>query len=227
MALSNQPGKKLNIHVSDYCVFDLETTGVSSRSDAVIEISAVKVLGGLVVDEFTMLVNPKRPIPFYASRVNGITDDMVANAPTFDIALGAFLDFAEDLILVGHNIHNFDMKFLYRDAKLYWGKTISNNYIDTLPMAKAYLPQLEHHKLTDLAGYYGISSYGAHRALNDCRMNQQIYEFLGEEKSNAAQVAKDGSLCPYCGKLLQKRNGRYGEFMGCMGYPVCRYTRNV
>lgn len=186
MALSNQPGRKLNTHVSDYCVFDLETTGISAKNDAVIEISAIKVQAGQVVDEFSMLVNPKRPIPFYASRVNGITDNMVQDAPTFDIALGAFLDFVGDSVLVGHNIHNFDMKFLYRDAKLYWGKTISNDYIDTLPMAKAYLPQLEHHKLTDLAGYYGISSYGAHRALNDCRMNQQIYEFLGKEKSNAA-----------------------------------------
>lgn len=186
MALSNQPGRKLNTHVSDYCVFDLETTGISAKNDAVIEISAIKVQAGQVVDKFSMLVNPKRPIPFYASRVNGITDNMVQDAPTFDIALGAFLDFVGDSVLVGHNIHNFDMKFLYRDAKLYWGKTISNDYIDTLPMAKAYLSQLEHHKLTDLAGYYGISSYGAHRALNDCRMNQQIYEFLGKEKSNAA-----------------------------------------
>lgn len=64
MGLSNQPGRKLNSYVRDYCVFDMETTGISAKKDAVIEISAVKVSKGLVVDEFSMLVNPERPIPF-------------------------------------------------------------------------------------------------------------------------------------------------------------------
>ncbi len=227
MGLSNQPGRKLNTYVRDYCVFDLETTGISAKSDAVIEISAVKVSDGRVTDEFSMLVNPERPIPFYASQVNGITDDMVEDAPNFAVALREFVDFAGDLVLVGHNIHNFDMKFLYRDARLYWGRTIANDYVDTLPMAKACLPQLAHHKLTDLAQHYNISADGAHRALNDCRMNQQVYEFLGREKQKAEQAIKEVAQCPYCGNLLQKRSGRYGDFMGCMGYPVCRYTRNV
>lgn len=187
MGLSNQPGRKLNSYMRDYCVFDMETTGISAKKDAVIEISAVKVSKGLVVDEFSMLVNPERPIPFYASQVNGITDDMVKDAPVFEDDLREFVDFAGDLVLVGHNIHNFDMKFLYRDARLYWGRTIANDYVDTLPMAKACLPQLEHHKLTDLAQHYNISADGAHRALNDCRMNQQVYECLGREKQKAGQ----------------------------------------
>ena len=102
-----------------------------------------------------------------------------------------------DLVLVGHNIHNFDMKFLYRDARLYWGRTIANDYVDTLPMAKACLPQLEHHKLTDLAQHYNISADGAHRALNDCRMNQQVYECLGREKQKAGQCNCPGNDTKY------------------------------
>lgn len=227
MGLSNKCGEKLNIYTKDYCIFDLETTGISVVNDAVIEISAVKVIDGKVEDEFSSLVNPKRPIPFYASSVNGIYDDMVADAPCFETVLADFLDFVGDLVLVGHNIHSFDMKFIYRDVEKYWGKTIDNDYIDTLQIAKAYLPQLSSRKLTALAEYYGISPDGAHRALNDCRMNQQVFEYLGKEMQNPSDEAKSVKKCPKCGSILKRREGKYGAFLGCTGYPDCRFTQNV
>lgn len=225
--LSNCTGKKLNKYVSDYVVFDLETTGTSSTSDAVVEISAVKVVGGQVVDEFSTLVNPERHIPVFASEVNGIYDDMVENAPTFEKALADFLEFAGDMVLVGHNIHTFDMKFICRDAEKYWGKTIGNDYIDTLQIARAYLPKLSSYKLTSLAEYYGISPDGAHRALNDCRMNQQIFELLAKEMQNPSDEAKAVKTCPKCGNIMKKRSGKFGEFLGCSGYPDCRFTMNI
>ena len=225
--LSRKPGKKLNTYVSDYVVFDLETTGVSCNSDDVVEISAIKVIGGEVVDEFTTLVNPGRPIPYHASEVNGITDDMVKDSPFFEEVLFDFLEFVGDSVLVGHNIHTFDMKFLYRDAERFWGETIGNDYIDTLQIARIYLPQLSHYKLVDLAKYYGISTVGAHRALNDCRMNQIVFEQLAKEMANPSEDAKAVKKCPKCGNVLRKRKGRYGEFWGCMSYPGCTYTRNV
>ncbi|MBD5523799.1 MAG: DNA polymerase III subunit epsilon [Lachnospiraceae bacterium] len=225
--LSRKPGKKLNKYVSDYVVFDLETTGVSCNSDEVVEISAIKVIGGEVVDEFTTLVNPGRPIPYHASEVNGITDDMVKDSPFFEEVLFHFLEFVGDLVLVGHNIHTFDMKFLYRDAERFWGKTIGNDYIDTLQIARIYLPQLSHYKLVDLAKYYGISTVGAHRALNDCRMNQIVFEQLAKEMANPSEDTKAVKKCPKCGNVLRKRKGRYGEFWGCMSYPDCTYTRNI
>lgn len=225
--LTNKPGKKLNTYVSDYVIYDLETTGTSSANDRVVEISAVKVRNGQVESEFSTLVNPEIPIPFWASDVNGITDDMVADAPIFEVALKEFIDFIGDDVLVGHNIHTFDMKFIYRDVERYFGKTISNDYIDTLQIARAYLPQLSCHKLTALAEYYGINPDGAHRALNDCRMNQQIFELLGKEMKNPSAAAKAVPKCPKCGSVLKKRNGKFGEFWGCSGYPDCKYTRNV
>ena len=179
--LSDVPGNKLNIYTDDYCIFDLETTGISPKKDEVIEISAIKVKGGEVVDEFSTLVNPGIPIPYRASMVNGIYDDMVADAPSMEEALADFSDFVEDMILIGHNIHVFDMKFIWRDARKYFGKTIGNDYIDTLPIAYRNLPGLPHHTLIALAEHYNISSDGAHRALNDCRMNQQVYEYLKKE----------------------------------------------
>lgn len=184
---SNKLGQKLNEYVPNYCVFDLETTGTSYKSDAIIEISAVKVINGKVVDEFTTLVNPERQIPWYATNVNGITDDMVEDAPTIDDALARFLDFVGDMVLVGHNIHTFDMKFICRDSYSIWGQNVGNDYIDTLPLSRKYLPQLSNHKLTDLAKYYGIDCDGAHRALFDCKMNQEVFEYLGEEIVNSSQ----------------------------------------
>lgn len=223
--LGEKAGVKRNEYVKSYVLFDLETTGISCQNDAVIEISAIKVLDEKVVEEFNTLVNPKRPIPKAASSVNGITDEMVAAAPEFKPVLLDFLTFIEDLPLVGHNIHTFDMKFIYRDCKEYFGKVPTNDYIDTLVLARMFLSNLSHHKLGGLAEYYGISTEGAHRALNDCRMNQKVYVHLGEEmKKNPNPSYR---ACPKCGELLTKRNGKFGAFWGCSGYPNCRFTENI
>ena len=134
--LSNIRGKRLNTYINNYVVFDLETTGVSCTYDRVIEISAIKVERGHIVKEFSTLVNPQIPIPFAASQVNGITDQMVKDSPLFETALGEFLEFVGDYVLVGHNIHTFDMKFIYRDADRFWKQIPNNDYIDTLQIAR-------------------------------------------------------------------------------------------
>lgn len=226
--LGNNPGRLLNSYVKDYALFDLETTGISSIYDEVIEISAVKVRSGKIAEEYNKLVNPGRPIPYSASRVNHITDNMVKNEPGFEVVLKDFLEFIGDDILVGHNIQSFDMKFLYRDCNRYYGRTISNDYIDTLKIAKICFPDWKHRRLGDLAEYYGISTEGAHRALTDCRMNQRVFEMLGKELAGNGLSAKASNMriCPKCNRPLKKRNGRYGEFWGCTGFPNCRYTEN-
>lgn len=183
--MSTQKGTLINKYTPDYVIFDLETTGISPNYDEVIEISALKVKGGEVVNEFNTLVNPGRKIPFGATKVNGITNAMVAEAPAFSHVLAEFLDFAEGLVLVGHNIARFDMKFIWRDAEQYFGEIPQNNYVDTLQVARKHLPKMDHHRLVDLAEYYGISSEGAHRALNDCYMNQKVYECMVSEMREA------------------------------------------
>ena len=225
--LSKKAGKRRVEYVPDYVLFDLETTGVSWEKDEVVEISALKVKDGEVVDEFSTLVNPGMPIPYYASEVNGITDDMVADSPFFDKVLGEFLEFSGDAVLVGHNIHCFDMKFMQKSTQRYFGNLIGNDYIDTLQIARLYLPEMEHHTLTDLAAYYGIDADGAHRALNDCRMNQKVFECLKKEIENPSVAAKKVKKCPKCRNVLQRRKGKYGEFWGCMSYPECKYTRDI
>ena len=76
----------------------------------------------------------------------------------------------------------------------------------------------------DLADYYDISSDGAHRALNDCRMNQQVFECLKKEMEDPAKALKK---CPKCGNIMIKRKGKFGMFWGCRSYPGCKYTENI
>ena len=227
--LGNKKGKMICGYVPDYVLFDLETTGTSCIYDEVIEISAVKVRSGKVVEEFSQLVNPKRPIPYAASMVNHISDEMVANEPDFGQVLPEFLTFAGDDILVGHNIQTFDMKFLYRDCERLFQQKLTNDYVDTLRVAKLCFPEWRHRRLSDLAEHYGISTRGAHRALTDCKMNQQVFEYLAKEleKMPAAKKQSKEKICPECGLTMKKRNGRFGELWGCIGYPDCRHTENT
>ncbi len=217
-----EKGKRLAKYVPDYVVFDLETTGVSAVNDGIIEISAIRAVKGEAVETFSTLVNPERSIPYDATRVNGITDEMVADAPKISAALRDFLDFAGTSVLVGHNIGSFDLNFICIAAERLFGESVKNDYIDTLPMAKSCLPDLGHYKLTDLAAHFKISAKGAHRALNDCTMTQKCYEKLGE-----LQQGMELLLCPRCGGELKQRNGKFGAFFGCSNYPSCRYTRNL
>jgi len=219
--LGSRRGTSLKDYVANYTVFDLETTGIRPDCDAIIEISAVKVRDGKVADTFSSLVNPGRPIPYDATAVNGIHDEMVADQPSLDVIFPKFLAFIEDDILVGHNIQSFDMKFIWRAAEELFGKTVNNDYIDTLSMARRCLPKLSRHRLVDIAAFYRINTAGAHRALNDCLMNQQCFEHMAKE-----DVTSSLKLCPICGGEMRRRNGRFGEFWGCSGFPACRYTEN-
>ena len=222
-------GKRLSGYIEDYVVFDLETTGINPERDAIIEISAVKVEKHKVVGEFSTLVNPGRHIPAGATAVNGITDEMVKDAPGIESVMNDFLEFIGNQVLVGHNIHTFDMHFVYDAALDHLGREVKNDYIDTLYMARRCLPELSHHKLTDVAAHFGMQTEGAHRALYDCVMNQGCYEEMGKllEKRKKEGTDEEEQSCPSCGGVLVLRKGKFGMFYGCSGYPVCRYTKNA
>ena len=192
--MAEKKGKRLNLYTKDYVVFDLETTGLSPETDEIIEISGIRVRDGKAVEEFSTLVNPGRPIPYAASRVNGITDSMVRDAPALQDALERFLAFAGEDVLVGHNIHTFDMLFLYNGAARVLRRAVPNDYVDTLYLARNCLPGQYRYRLTDLAARFGIDTQGAHRALKDCAMNQQCYERMGRILESRAQGIKgDGA----------------------------------
>lgn len=224
--MTRNRGKCLSQYVEDYVVFDLETTGIRPGFDKIIEISAVKVRNHEAADQYSTLVDPQMHIPEAATAVNGITDEMVKGAPSIEEAVRGFLRFIEDDILVGHNIHTFDMHFICDAAMKVLGTEIANDYIDTLYLSRKCLPQLSHHRLTDISEYFHISTAGAHRALNDCIMNQECYERLGkilqENRKNQPEVR-----CPKCGAEMVRRRGKYGEFYGCSNFPDCRGVRKA
>ena len=214
-------GRRLNQYIENYVVFDLETTGVDTQEDSIIEISAVKVKNHVITDQFSRLINPGTHIPAGATKINGITDEMVKEAPGLTEVLPEFLSFIEGEVLIGHNIQSFDLIFLYRVSEELLGISLPNDYIDTLYMAKERLPQLYRHRLTDISEHFNIPTEGAHRALSDCMMNQQCYEQMGKLSRTGEEF-----ICPQCGGLLKKRNGKFGVFYGCSNYPQCRFTRN-
>ena len=231
-------GKRLSGYLKDYVVFDLETTGVNPNVDDIIEISAVRVCGHEITGEYSTLVNPGRHIPAGATAINGITDEMVEDAPDIGAAIAGFMEFIGDSVLVGHNIHTFDTNFAYDAAWNALNRELKNDYIDTLFMARKCLPKLPHHKLTDISEYFHIETKGAHRALNDCVMNQKCYEEMGKLLVAAeAAAGKSGRrnpggeeeelICPSCGGMLIKRKGQYGYFYGCSSFPGCRFTKNI
>ncbi len=215
-------GNRLTKYIPNYVVFDLETTGINVNSDDIIEISAIKVVDRSIVSQFSTLVNPGRPIPYHATMVNNITDEMVKNAPDIVQGIEGFLEFINDSILVGHNIHNFDLNFVYDAVMNIYGTEFRNDYIDTLLMAKKCLPQLSSHKLVNVAAHFGIETEGAHRALNDCIMNQKCYEEMG-----LIQEHIEIEICSKCGGEMIRRKGKFGEFYGCGNFPQCRFTKNI
>ena len=227
--LGEKLGNNINDFVADYVIFDFETTGLNPfGGDRIVEMSAVRVINHEVVDEFATLVNPEIHISSEATMVNGITDDMVKDAPTMKEALSEFIDFIGDDILVGHNIKSFDMNFLKTECMHQFdGRVPDNDYVDTLLIARHCMPELARKNLTVLAEHFGISSEGAHRALADCLMNQKVYELLKKENDRYENGEKSIPVCPMCGSKMVVRNGKFGEFWGCTGYPLCKCTINI
>ena len=156
-------------------VFDVETTGLSPVSgDRIIEIAAVKVKNGEIVDSFESFIQPGRDIPVEASRIHNITEDMVADAPQRDEVLPQILQFIGGACLVGHNI-KFDLDFLCYELSLI-GRRIHEGTptIDTIKMAKRLLPQLSTYRLSNLAQYFGANVQETHRALSDVKLTVMV-----------------------------------------------------
>lgn len=175
----DRPGKgKARIEsLTDYVVVDLETTGFSPADCGITELGAVRVRDGQITAEFSSLVNSGCEIPDNVTAITGITNEMVQSAPPLDCVLPGFLDFIGDDVIVGHNIA-FDINFLYDAALLLDGRTVSNDYINTVTLARSVYPELSNHKLQTLQKHCGLTNDCAHRALSDVRCTQQLYELL-------------------------------------------------
>lgn len=162
--------------VSDYVVVDLETTSRNINYAEIIEIAAIKVKDNKPIDTFSTLVQPEFLIPANATAVNGITNEMVVDAPTIDEVIGTFVEFVGDSVIVGHNITTYDINIIYDYVKKCLEEDFSNSFLDTLYMARACLCSLDNYRLGTIADCYGISTEGAHRALTDCYLTHECYQ---------------------------------------------------
>ncbi len=168
--VTNDRGQALQ---DDFVVFDIETTGFSPVNNRIIEIGAVKVSGGQVVDRYSTFVNPDVPIPFEIEKLTGIRDDMVLDAPMIEEILPGFLDFCEGCILVAHNA-GFDMSFIMENCRRQ-GFAQEFTYADTMSIARALLPNQAKHTLDAVAKTLGISLENHHRAVDDAECTAHIF----------------------------------------------------
>lgn len=168
-----------------YVVFDIETTGLSKEKEMITEIGAVKVADGKIIDRFSTFVNPQRPISAEITKLTGITDDMVKDAPTIENVLPEFLKFCEDTVLVAHNA-SFDTGFIRIATERAGLGELHHTIVDTLELARALLPELNKHKLDIVCEHLGVTLNGHHRAVNDAEATAEVFikflDMLAEKK---------------------------------------------
>ena len=187
--VTNPKDKKID--EEEFVVFDIETTGLNSHTNEIIEIGAVKIKAGRIVDRYSQLINPGRPIPYHITEITSITDEQVANEPKIDEVIGKFVDFIGDAVLVAHNAP-FDMGFIKRDIKKYLNIDLECSVIDTLQMARDLFPDLKKYGLGDLNKTLGLALEKHHRAVDDSQATANMFIiFLDKYKEKGLEYMKD------------------------------------
>lgn len=156
-----------------YVVFDVETTGLDSNKDEIIEIGACKIINGKICEIFSTFIKPTKKIPKEITELTGITEEMVQEAPTINYVLPDFYKFCYNSTIVAHNL-NFDMGFIYNVANKYSYK-FDNNTLDTLEISRQKVKGLRNYKLGTLAEYFNVSLKNAHRAVHDATATAKIF----------------------------------------------------
>src|SRR5690625_3165025 len=157
-----------------YVVFDVETTGLSSVYDTIIEIAGVKMKKGEIIDRYESFANPHRPLPEKIIEITQITDDMLVNAPEVEEVLQEFYEWVGDSVLVAHNA-TFDIGFLnvgYEKINL---PKVQNTVIDTLELARYLFPQLGNHRLNTLCNHLNVELVQHHRAIYDAEATAYLF----------------------------------------------------
>ena len=192
---------------TEYCVLDIETTGLSYRTEKITEIGAIKIKNGEIIDTFECFVNPEKPIPYEVIKVTHITDDMVRDAETIENVLPKFLEFIGDDVLVAHNA-NFDIGFIRHFAEIY-GHRLDNTYIDTLSIARDMFPDYKKYRLGLIAEHLGIRVDVAHRALDDVKTLVKVFEVMLKKLKEKGATTVNDIDCVYRDEINLKHLPTY------------------
>ena len=181
--------------IREYIVLDLEMTGLSAKTDQIIEIGAIRVCDGMHVDSYACIVNPRCSVPERVVELTGITDEMVRNGEDRDVAIGKLLDFVDGYVLVGQNL-GFDYGFLKQWAVNH-KRVFEASACDTLKIARELLPADQSKKLSSLCEYFGIVRTREHRALDDAIETWQVYEKLIKLAEERGDVDMEKLFMPH------------------------------
>lgn len=175
-----------------FICFDIETTGLSAARDKITEIGAVKVENGVITDTFSTFANPEMPIPQKITQLTGITDDMVKDAPSQSEAVGAFLKFAGDNVLVAHNAP-FDTSFIAKACED-MGREYNYTSIDTVAISRAILTDIKNCKLDTVAKFLRLGDFNHHRATDDAEMLARIFINLCQRLTDDYGITKTNDI---------------------------------
>jgi len=181
-----------------YVVYDTETTGLSAVYDTIIELAAVKMYKGNVIETFEEFINPGHPLSQTTIQLTGITDDMVRNSKPEKTVLEEFVKFSENTILVAHNA-SFDMGFLNNSYERNGMPEAPNPVIDTLEMSRFLHPNLKSHRLNTLAKRYGVGLEQHHRAVYDSETTGNLCWIFLNEASEEHNILFHDDLNKYIG----------------------------
>lgn len=175
-----------------FICFDIETTGLSAARDKITEIGAVKVENAVITDTFSTFANPEMPIPQKITQLTGITDDMVKDAPSQSEAVGAFLEFAGDNVLVAHNAP-FDTSFIAKACED-MGREYNYTSIDTVAISRAILTDIKNCKLDTVAKFLRLGDFNHHRATDDAEMLARIFINLCQRLTDDYGITKTNDI---------------------------------
>ena len=176
-------GKSIDKYIRNYVVLDVETTGLSPSYHELIEFACVRVRDGKIVNRFETLIKPSHLVNSFITSLTGISNNMLIDAPNIDEVIDDILSFIGDDIIVGHNV-NFDINFIYEKAEAYRGVYLSNDFIDTMKMARRLFPYCPNHKLDTLSNRYNTKYFPSHRAMNDVLATYELIEYMFEQQKN-------------------------------------------
>jgi DNA polymerase-3 subunit alpha (Gram-positive type) len=171
------------LNLSTFTAFDFETTGLDSSQDRVIEVAAIRFENGEITKKFVQLINPEKKISAMITRLTGISNKMVRNAPTEEMVIDDLLGFIGKSPLVAHNIH-FDQKFLIKMCERLGRDAPKFERYDTLQLARTLFFQQPVFNLGALSEYFGLSSEGSHRAEKDTENTGLIFLEMLDELAN-------------------------------------------